>query len=337
MGTRNTRSGRKPAKAPRGRAPGKAQSPPKPELPPVKNSPMSKRYLRRAAIKREKPGAWHRNVRGFCLALRAAMRRHGDDVATLHAAVASNGEITIKHLREWVRGSMAPRYRRTLALLAKIEDRYGLDRDYLTTKLLGSECGILKQAIDKVADPLKRVLRWHVGVPSEKLCLGMLVFPAVWDWVFAWREARRGYLTAWEMALLLEPAQRVRGERRPTAPGARRPPLRPEAQICGCGAIDRPRPPAQRQVERFYAFTVPLAYLSVRQCAASGSRLRDYQRPPFPGSWCRLPLAGSFQGSFQFLALRGPTLIFQICTPRQFFLLRRNPKQRLFVLLKSRI
>jgi hypothetical protein len=40
------------------------------------------------------------------------------------------------------------------------------------------------------------------GVPLEHLSLGMLVFPCVWDWYLGWREARRGFFTAWEHNML---------------------------------------------------------------------------------------------------------------------------------------
>ena len=39
------------------------------------------------------------------------------------------------------------------------------------------------------------------GVPLERLGLGLLVFPAVWDWYLNWRRARRGFYTAWETEL----------------------------------------------------------------------------------------------------------------------------------------
>ncbi len=41
-----------------------------------------------------------------------------------------------------------------------------------------------------------------LGVPRERLCMAMLVFPAVWDWYLRWRESRRGFYTAWEVGML---------------------------------------------------------------------------------------------------------------------------------------
>lgn len=36
------------------------------------------------------------------------------------------------------------------------------------------------------------------GVPTAKLAMGLLVFPAVLDWYVQWRERRRGFYTVWE-------------------------------------------------------------------------------------------------------------------------------------------
>lgn len=38
------------------------------------------------------------------------------------------------------------------------------------------------------------------GVPLENLSFSLLVFPIVWDWYIQWRERRRGFYTAWEVA-----------------------------------------------------------------------------------------------------------------------------------------
>lgn len=40
------------------------------------------------------------------------------------------------------------------------------------------------------------------GVPLQRLTLGLLVFPGVWDWYVQWRERRRGFYTAWEVDML---------------------------------------------------------------------------------------------------------------------------------------
>ena len=41
------------------------------------------------------------------------------------------------------------------------------------------------------------------GVERSKLCVALLVVPAVWDWYLQWREARRGFYTVWEVDMLL--------------------------------------------------------------------------------------------------------------------------------------
>ena len=41
-----------------------------------------------------------------------------------------------------------------------------------------------------------------LGVPLQHLRLGLLAFPAVWDWYIQWREKRRGFYTNWEVDML---------------------------------------------------------------------------------------------------------------------------------------
>lgn len=60
-----------------------------------------------------------------------------------------------------------------------------------------------------VADPDSEVR--GLGVPSADLSLALLVVPAIWDWYLQWREARRGFYTAWEVNML----ELVRGLSRP--------------------------------------------------------------------------------------------------------------------------
>lgn len=40
------------------------------------------------------------------------------------------------------------------------------------------------------------------GVPRTHLAMGLLVFPALWDWYVLWRERRRGFYTVWEVNML---------------------------------------------------------------------------------------------------------------------------------------
>ncbi|MBE1526734.1 hypothetical protein GGC65_001190 [Sphingopyxis sp. OAS728] len=41
-----------------------------------------------------------------------------------------------------------------------------------------------------------------LGVPIDRLCLAMLLFPSLWDWYLHWREDRRGFYTSWEINML---------------------------------------------------------------------------------------------------------------------------------------
>lgn len=41
-----------------------------------------------------------------------------------------------------------------------------------------------------------------LGVPRDRLGMALLAIPAVWDWYLQWREARRGFYTAWEVNML---------------------------------------------------------------------------------------------------------------------------------------
>jgi hypothetical protein len=49
--------------------------------------------------------------------------------------------------------------------------------------------------------PLDSEVKGH-GVPLDRLCLAMLLFPSVWDWYLQWREDRRGFYTSWEVNML---------------------------------------------------------------------------------------------------------------------------------------
>ena len=50
------------------------------------------------------------------------------------------------------------------------------------------------------------------GIPKQSLCLGLLAFPAVWDWYVQWREQRRGFYTVWEVDMLRLALGLVRNE-----------------------------------------------------------------------------------------------------------------------------
>ena len=50
------------------------------------------------------------------------------------------------------------------------------------------------------------------GADIQKLCIAMLIFPSVWDFYLQWREARRGFFTAWEVDMLWTGLSLVRNE-----------------------------------------------------------------------------------------------------------------------------
>uniref|UniRef100_UPI0035CC076B hypothetical protein n=1 Tax=uncultured Sphingomonas sp. TaxID=158754 RepID=UPI0035CC076B len=50
------------------------------------------------------------------------------------------------------------------------------------------------------------------GVPARGMTLVLLAIPAVWDWYLAWREARRGFFTNWEVDMLSLGAAITRSE-----------------------------------------------------------------------------------------------------------------------------
>lgn len=51
-----------------------------------------------------------------------------------------------------------------------------------------------------------------LGIPAPSLTFAMLVVPAIWDWYLQWREARRGFYTAWEADMLWLSAALTRRE-----------------------------------------------------------------------------------------------------------------------------
>lgn len=50
------------------------------------------------------------------------------------------------------------------------------------------------------------------GIPVGQLTIGLLVFPAIWDWYINWREDRRGFFTAWELDMLAQATAFTRAE-----------------------------------------------------------------------------------------------------------------------------
>jgi len=75
--------------------------------------------------------------------------------------------------------------------------RNGVWNEYTSSQKI-EHLGLLFGAL--AATPHSKVRGF--GVPSKHLTMGMLIFPAVWDWYIQWREARRGCYTSWEVNML---------------------------------------------------------------------------------------------------------------------------------------
>jgi len=79
---------------------------------------------------------------------------------------------------------------------------FGLQRNGVwgeeTTSQQIEHLGLMLGAL--AASPQAKVRGY--GVPLQHLTLGLLAFPAVWDWYVQWRERRRGFYTMWEVGML---------------------------------------------------------------------------------------------------------------------------------------
>lgn len=110
----------------------------------------------------------------------------------------------------------------------------------------GEHLALMLGAMAAPADSAVRGL----GIPAKDLTLGLLVFPAVWDWYVQWREQRRGFFTGWEAEMLLLAAAFTRertgwlrqspalGCDMPTVPGLVTREMIVEAQADWAGACD---------------------------------------------------------------------------------------------------
>lgn len=93
------------------------------------------------------------------------------------------------------------------------------------------------------------------GVPLPSLGMGILVFPAVWDWYVQWRERRRGFYTSWEVNMLqlgLAMTRRGTGWLRQHPEVARR--LRPIPGLIGPTELGDARSNWDEACDRFYTF-----------------------------------------------------------------------------------
>jgi len=106
----------------------------------------------------------------FHEALTLHMARHGETAGRLLKAIAGPDDRTDrKTIAQWATGIKTPR---TVGLL------FGALAASPSSPIAGA------------------------GVPRASLAMGMLIFPAVWDWYLQWRERRRGFFTAWEVNML---------------------------------------------------------------------------------------------------------------------------------------
>lgn len=288
----------RPPRPPRGRPCGPIE-----DLPPAAHDPTPE------------PAAFH-------LSLARQMRRHGDTVHGLTRWLRAKGHPTARGtLKAWLRGTKAPRHRDSLAVLARLETRWGLAAGHFRARLPHPGRAVAGQRLEAVPESERRHLAWHLpedfdrrpaaeqeeilawvhrvimrgatdyrryqafavraryglrfpglqpvgeaarlappgltaevealvafktarfapvglaregvwsaatagqkathlglffgalaaapegpargyGAPPEAFTLAMLVFPRLWDWHLAWREARRGFFTAWEHDML---------------------------------------------------------------------------------------------------------------------------------------
>lgn len=87
---------------------------------------------------------------------------------------------------------------KTATLTAPGKQRSGVWNSESAEQRLG-HLGLMFGAL--TADPRSSV--GGAGVERRKLCMALLIVPAVWDWYLQWREARRGFYTVWEVDMLL--------------------------------------------------------------------------------------------------------------------------------------
>ena len=93
------------------------------------------------------------------------------------------------------------------------------------------------------------------GVALPSLGLGLLIFPAVWDWYVQWRERRRGFFTCWEVNMLqlgIALTRRGTGWLRQHPSVAAR--LTPIAGLVSRSEIDEATADWDAACDRFFAF-----------------------------------------------------------------------------------
>lgn len=98
----------------------------------------------------------------FASALRLHIHRHGETYWRLHQAIVRECEtFDRKTLQSWGAGAKTPRSASSLAMLARIEDRYLLPRGYFAAKLPRSGRAVVHR-IAGVSEVESRRLAWHL-------------------------------------------------------------------------------------------------------------------------------------------------------------------------------
>ena len=109
----------------------------------------------------DSPRGGSSHVAGFAESLSHHMERHGDTHLTLLRAITGPGEghanLLLAH---WAKGKTTPSWPSSFELLHRIEQRYGLSRDYFR-KLIQPEFAT-KTALRSVSLNQQHVLRWHL-------------------------------------------------------------------------------------------------------------------------------------------------------------------------------
>ncbi len=116
-----------------------------------------------AQFHRPKSNSWI-DPKTFSAALALHMKRHGDDYASLYAALSKPGDRTkASTIRFWLHGVGRPRFGRSYEFLARIERRYCLPRGYFKSKVRPPITSPRQLLIQKaVGGEAARALNWHL-------------------------------------------------------------------------------------------------------------------------------------------------------------------------------
>lgn len=110
------------------------------------------------------------------------MLRNGDTAATLREGILGKGEtINVRTLNSWRQGRTSPRSVQSLALLARIEDRYGLRRGYFAALLPDPSRSSIGHHIVGIGAAERRRLAWHL--PDDFNTRSAVEREEILDWV----------------------------------------------------------------------------------------------------------------------------------------------------------